>query len=100
MTWSDQFVHTLTDPWAVLGFFGQALFFSRWVVQWWASERKGESHVPLPFWIISLLGGAILFVYAVKESQPVFMLGQLVGILTYSRNIVLLRRKRHAQKPA
>ena len=35
--------------WVGIGFFGQALFFGRWVVQWLASERNAESRVPVSF---------------------------------------------------
>ncbi len=93
-TWGAEFIATLTDPWALLGFSAQLLFFSRWIVQWWVSEKKGESHVPLSFWLISLTGGLMLLIYAIKESQPVFVLGQLVGIANYSRNIMLIRKKK------
>jgi len=98
--WWLEFQETLLDPWAVMGFAAQALFFSRWVVQWWASERRKQSYVPLAFWIISLVGGLMLLVYAIRESQPVFILGQLVGIANYSRNIALIRRAERERQAA
>ncbi len=91
--WWLEFQQTLLDPWAVLGFSAQALFFSRWIVQWFVSEKRKESHVPLSFWVISLIGGIALLVYAVKESQPVFIFGQLVGVANYARNISLIRKR-------
>ena len=91
--WLEEFQKTLLDPWAVLGFSAQALFFSRWIVQWVAAEKRKESYVPLSFWIISLVGAVMLFVYALREGQPVFMIGQFVGILNYTRNIILIRKK-------
>ena len=42
--------------WVSIGFFGQSLFFSRWLLQWFVSERKAESSIPLPFWYMSLGG--------------------------------------------
>ena len=92
--WIDQMVGVLNNPWAVVGFLGQILFFSRWLVQWIASERKKVSYVPLVFWYISLGGGLILFVYAVHRHDPVFMLGQLVGIGNYLRNIMLISKNK------
>ncbi len=74
--WYAEFMKTLSDPWAVVGFGAQALFFSRWIVQWYVSERKGESTVPLVFWLISLVGGFMLLIYALREGQPVFVVGQ------------------------
>ena len=46
-------------PWTAVGFAGQALFFSRFAVQWIASERRKQSHVPVAFWWLSLLGSLI-----------------------------------------
>jgi lipid-A-disaccharide synthase-like uncharacterized protein len=74
----------------VVGFLGQSLFFSRFLIQWWASERLGESVLPNAFWFFSLGGGAILFTYAVARRDPVFMLGQGVGLFVYSRNLWLI----------
>ena len=34
----------------VLGFIGNALFSMRFLVQWLASERQGESVIPVSFW--------------------------------------------------
>ena len=57
--------------WVGIGFFGQALFFGRWVVQWLASERNAESRVPVSFWYMSLIG---------------------VGTFVYVRNLILIHR--------
>ena len=91
--WSNQVMELLRHPWAVIGILGQMLFFSRWLIQWVAAERKKVSYVPLSFWYISLGGGVILFVYAAHRHDPVFMLGQLVGIGNYVRNIMLITRQ-------
>jgi len=94
-TWIQEFMKVLQSPWAVLGFVGQILFFSRWIVQWVASERRKESHVPLQFWIISLLGGLSVLIYAIYRHDPVFILGQLIGIANYTRNIMLIQKAKH-----
>ena len=78
--------------WVALGFLGQALFGSRFFVQWLASERAGRSVVPRLFWYLSLGGGLILTGYAVHRHDPVFILGQGAGLLVYVRNLMLLRR--------
>ena len=96
-TWLEGFAQMVSSPLAILGFSGQALFFSRWIVQWIASEKKKQSHVPILFWWISLIGGLMLLVYALARRDPVFVLGQAVGILNYGRNIVLIRK--HGRKP-
>ena len=86
--------------WRVVGFAGQAMFFSRFLVQWIASERLGRSVVPRAFWWFSLAGGAILFAYAALGIRDiVFSLGQGAGLVIYARNIVLLRRSKVQPTP-
>lgn len=84
--------------WLVIGFAGQALFFSRFLVQWIASEIKGESFIPIAFWYLSLGGGVILFSYALFRLDPVFIAGQSAGVVVYTRNLILIYRKRAREK--
>ncbi len=92
--WFAGLLEVLRSPWAVLGFAGQVLFFSRWIVQWIATEKRKESHVPVAFWYISFSGGLLLLVYAIQRQDPVFILGQLIGLANYSRNIYLILKHR------
>jgi len=78
------------------GFVGQALFGSRFIVQWFVSERSKESVIPYSFWVLSLLGGAILLTYAIFRRDPVFIVGQAAGLVVYARNLMLIHRKRAA----
>ncbi len=78
--------------WLGIGFFGQGIFFMRWVVQWVASERSAQSRVPLAFWYMSLLGGLITLAYAIYRRDPVFIAGQSVGAIVYLRNLMLIHR--------
>ena len=84
--------------WVAVGFFGQALFFMRFFVQWVASEKRKESYVPVAFWYFSMGGGAILLSYAIHRRDPVFIAGQSMGLVIYIRNLVLIRRKRLRSK--
>jgi len=86
MDWNDSI------PWLLLGLVGQAAFFSRFLVQWIASERAGESYIPLAFWYLSLVGSLILLVYAIHRREPVFLLGYLPNAFVYIRNIMLIKR--------
>lgn len=78
--------------WIVIGFAGQLLFTSRFLVQWLASERRRESVVPVAFWWLSLAGGLTLLTYALYRQDPVFILGQGMGLFIYLRNLMLLAR--------
>jgi lipid-A-disaccharide synthase-like uncharacterized protein len=83
----------------VVGFTGQALFSARFLVQWIASERQGKSVVPIAFWYFSVAGGITLFGYAVYRMDPVFILGQGMGVFIYLRNLYLIRREHAALLP-
>ena len=77
------------NPWVVLGFAAQGLFTMRFLVQWIASERQKRSVVPRSFWYLSVVGGALLLVYAIYRRDPVFILGQATGLIVYVRNLML-----------
>ncbi len=83
----------------VVGFAGQALFSARFLVQWIASERQGRSVVPIAFWYFSIAGGITLLGYAVYRMDPVFILGQGMGVFIYLRNLYLIRREHAALMP-
>lgn len=78
----------------IFGLVAQVVFFGRWLVQWIASERRGESHMPEIFWWLSLVGATMLLVYFILRQEPVGVVGQAVGWTVYGRNLYLIRRKR------
>jgi lipid-A-disaccharide synthase-like uncharacterized protein len=80
--------------WIILGLVGQGIFAARFLVQWIASEKKKESHIPLAFWYLSLVGSMILLSYAIYRRDPVFILGQTTGFIVYIRNLMLIYKKR------
>ena len=77
----------------IIGFVGQGLFASRFIVQWIYSEKKGESTIPVVFWYLSIFGGLGLLTYAIFRKDPVIILGQSFGIIIYLRNLILIYRK-------
>ena len=80
--------------WLAVGLLGQLMFTARFIVQWIASERAGRSVVPVLFWYFSLIGGAVVLVYGIHKLEPVIILGQLPGVVIYSRNLWLIRAER------
>ena len=76
-----------------IGFLGQGLFASRFIVQWIYSEKKGESHIPVIFWYLSIFGGIGLLIYALFRADPVIILGQSCGLFIYLRNLFLINKK-------
>lgn len=83
--------------WLGVGFTAQLMFSMRFIVQWVASERARRSIVPELFWYFSLFGGALLLAYAIYRVDPVFILGQGMGLLIYARNIHLIALHRRAK---
>ena len=85
--WSD------STAWIVLGLMGNAAFFSRFLVQWLASERARESIIPRAFWHLSIVGSLLLLAYAIHRRDPIFVLAYLPNAFVYIRNLILIRRK-------
>ena len=87
MEWTD------TPFWLAFGLLGQAAFASRFLVQWIASERAGESYVPMSFWYLSIVGSLVLLIYAIHRKDPVFVIAYLPNCVVYIRNLILIRRR-------
>jgi lipid-A-disaccharide synthase-like uncharacterized protein len=81
------------DMWVLIGLVAQILFSMRFFVQWVASERKGQSVIPISFWYISIAGSLVLLLYAIHRRDPVFILGQAFGSFVYVRNLMLIYRR-------
>ena len=79
----------------IIGFLGQGIFASRFVIQWLYSEKKGESAIPLAFWYLSIFGGLGLLTYAIFRKDPVIITGQIFGIFIYTRNLILIYKKKN-----
>ena len=64
---------SLSTFWLCLGFTGQALFATRFLVQWIVSERRGQSHFPRAFWYLSIAGSLLSLAYAIYLGDPPFI---------------------------
>jgi len=80
-----------------IGYTGQMVFGSRFLVQWIVSEKRRESVIPQYFWYASLIGSVLLAGYAISIGDPVFILGQSLGAIIYLRNIRLHRNRAGAE---
>jgi lipid-A-disaccharide synthase-like uncharacterized protein len=76
--------------WILAGLGGQFLFMARFLVQWVASEKARRSVIPVAFWWLSIAGAVILLAYAIWRRDPVFILGQSLGLVVYGRNLWLI----------
>ena len=77
----------------ILGIIAQIIFTLRFVYQWIYSEKQKESTLPLGFWMLSLLGSTLIFTYAIFREDPILIAGHIFGMVTYIRNIMLLRNQ-------
>ena len=80
--------------WNVIAAIGMFMFFTRFLVQWVYSEKLKESKVPAIFWWQSLLGALLMLLYALRQRDLWFTLGYLFTFIPYSRNLVLMYRRR------
>lgn len=78
----------------IFGSMGQIIFTFRFIYQWFYSRHKGESVFPVTFWVLSLLGSAIIVSYGIYRSDPVLILGQSAGFIAYIRNLSILRKNK------
>jgi lipid-A-disaccharide synthase-like uncharacterized protein len=80
--------------WTLFGLFGNALFSSRFVIQWLHSERLKRLVVPTVFWHLSFWGSLTSLVYSLHiDKLPVILSFCFLPVL-YGRNLVLLYRTR------
>ena len=82
------------DFWLAFGLVAQLFFTARFLVQWIASERAGNSVVPMAFWFCSMGGVLMTLVYGVVKREPVIILGQSLATVIYIRNIMLIWKNR------
>jgi lipid-A-disaccharide synthase-like uncharacterized protein len=83
--------------WKVVGWMGNAIFFSRFVVQWIATEKRRRVVIPVAFWWLSLAGSLTLLIYGLfylKDSVVIF--AYAFTWIPYIRNIVIHYRNRAA----
>ncbi|RJP31174.1 MAG: lipid A biosynthesis protein [Candidatus Omnitrophota bacterium] len=80
--------------WALIGFSGQAIFASRFIIQWIESERRKESVIPIMFWYLSIVGSLLTLAYAFHKEDPVFIVGYLFNCIIYFRNLYFIYTKK------
>ncbi len=80
--------------WKVIGWLGNFIFFSRFFVQWYATERKKRVVVPQAFWWLSLAGSLALLCYSLHQRDSVFIFAYAFTWIPYIRNLIIHRRNK------
>ena len=84
------------NTWKVVGWLGNAIFFSRFIIQWYATEKRKQVVVPLSFWWFSLAGTFLLLSYALfYRRDSVFIFAYAFAWIPYVRNLII--HHRHAE---
>lgn len=84
----------------LLGLAGNLVFSARFLVQWIASEKRGQSVIPVSFWYWSIAGSVIMGVYFIFQRDPVGVLAYLPNSFIYFRNLHLIRKPKADATPA
>src|SRR5204863_402740 len=86
--------------WKIIGFSGIGIFGTRFLVQWLYSEKHKESKIPVIFWWQSLIGTFLCLAYFLRQQDSVGVAGYVLNVIPYSRNLVLVYRKRRVERAA
>lgn len=95
----NRFLGIEWNEWKVVGWVGNAVFFSRFFVQWVATEKRKQVVIPISFWWLSLIGSVLLLVYGIfylEDSVVIF--AYAFTWIPYIRNIVIHYRTKAAQQ--
>ncbi len=95
----DKLLHNENIPsWLfTLGIVAQLVFIFRFIYQWFTSEKKKTSHLPMGFWAISLTGSILILTYAIFRVDKVLFLAHSIGMFVYMRNMYLMRKQPHGE---
>jgi lipid-A-disaccharide synthase-like uncharacterized protein len=84
--------------WTIFGLIANFLFASRFVVQWYVSEKLKRSVIPVQFWYLSIAGSIMMLIYAIYIGKVPLILGFLFPTIIYVRNLMLIRKGRRESK--
>ncbi len=83
----------MLNPWILFGFAAQFVFFMRFIVQWFVSEKQKKSIIPDMFWYLSIIGTIMILIYSAYQKDIVFIAASSLNMLIYLRNIVLIKKQ-------
>ena len=82
--------------WKAVGWLGNAVFFSRFIVQWYATEKRKQVVVPQAFWWLSLVGSLTLLCYSIHKQDSVFIAAYAFTWIPYIRSLMIHRQHKAA----
>ena len=82
-------INSLKDPWLIFGFIAQFIFFLRFILQWYLSEKSKKIVIPKLFWHLSILGSVLILIYSLHRKDPVFIVAGILQIIIFSRSLFI-----------
>lgn len=71
----------------IIGFLAQAFFSARLFLQWFLSERSRRVVSPSVYWILSIAGSYLLFIYGWLRDDFAIIFGQFISYYIYLWNL-------------
>jgi lipid-A-disaccharide synthase-like uncharacterized protein len=84
--------------WTYFGLTANLIFASRFVIQWYVSEKLKRSVIPVQFWYLSICGSVMMLIYAIYIGKVPLILGFLFPTIIYIRNLMLIRKGKRESK--
>jgi lipid-A-disaccharide synthase-like uncharacterized protein len=70
-----------------VGLLAQLLFSARVLYQWIVTEKARKVLSPPAFWVLSIIGSYLLFIYGVLRDDFSIILGQFLSYYVYLWNL-------------
>ena len=95
---NDKFLGVAWSAWKIVGWLGNAIFFSRFFVQWYATEKKKQVVIPQAFWWLSLIGSVTLLCYGLFYlHDSVVIFAYAFTWIPYIRSLMIHRQHKAAR---
>ena len=94
---NGKFLGIAWGVWKVVGWLGNTIFFSRFFVQWYATEKKQQVVIPQAFWWLSLIGSVTLLCYSLHQQDSVFIFAYAFTWIPYIRSLMIHRQNKAAR---
>ena len=92
----DKFLGIEWSAWKMVGWMANVVFSSRFLVQWYATEKKKQVVVPQAFWWLSLIGSLTFLCYSIHLADSVLIFAYAFTWIPYIRNLMIHRRNKAA----